>query len=260
MVSSLMIAVVVPFFASVLTFFSGFGLSTLLVPTCALLFPLDVAIAVAAVVHLLNNLLKFFLMRSTVDFSVALKFGIPAMGGALLGALALSVLAHGDVLWTYAVGTSTREVRSINVVIGLIMISFAVLELIPQFAQWRISRRYMVFGGLASGFFGGLSGHQGAFRSAFLLNLGFDKEHFIATGVVIACGVDIVRLVIYGVGMPFLFTGEEWVFLSITMASALIGSLVGWIWLPKFSFQWIRRLVGVALLILGVLIAFGMLS
>jgi hypothetical protein len=46
-------------------------------------------------------------------------------------------------------------------------------------------------GGILSGFFGGLSGIQGAIRSAFLVKSGLKKEAYIATGVVIACFVDI---------------------------------------------------------------------
>ncbi len=37
-----------------------------------------------------------------------------------------------------------------------------------------------------TGFFGGLSGMQGAMRSAFLAKSGLGKEAFIATGAVIA--------------------------------------------------------------------------
>lgn len=53
-------------------------------------------------------------------------------------------------------------------------------------------------GGVLSGFFGGLSGQQGAFRSAFLLHAGLDPQRFIATNAAIATLVDITRLVVYG--------------------------------------------------------------
>ena len=42
--------------ASLLSFFSGFGLGTLLLPAFAVVAPLDVAVAATAVVHLANNL------------------------------------------------------------------------------------------------------------------------------------------------------------------------------------------------------------
>jgi len=46
--------------ASMLTLFSGFGLGTLLMPVVALFFPLEVAIALTAVVHLANNVFKAY--------------------------------------------------------------------------------------------------------------------------------------------------------------------------------------------------------
>ncbi|MCA9401600.1 MAG: sulfite exporter TauE/SafE family protein, partial [Candidatus Omnitrophica bacterium] len=48
--------------ASCLTFFSGFGLGTILMPAFLIFFPLDTAIALTAVVHLLNNFLKLILL------------------------------------------------------------------------------------------------------------------------------------------------------------------------------------------------------
>ena len=48
--------------ASGVTLFSGFGLGTVLMPAFALFFPVPVAIAATAVVHLANNLFKFVLV------------------------------------------------------------------------------------------------------------------------------------------------------------------------------------------------------
>ena len=54
------------FIASGLTLFSGFGLGTLLMPVVAVFFPLEVAIAMTAVVHLANNLFKLLLRKWAV--------------------------------------------------------------------------------------------------------------------------------------------------------------------------------------------------
>ena len=48
--------------ASFLTFFSGFGLGTILMPVFALFFDLKTAIALTAIVHLLNNVFKLSLV------------------------------------------------------------------------------------------------------------------------------------------------------------------------------------------------------
>ena len=46
-------------FASLLTFISGFGLGTVLLPVFSLFFDIEVAIAATAIVHLFNNIFKF---------------------------------------------------------------------------------------------------------------------------------------------------------------------------------------------------------
>ena len=64
-------------FASGLTMFSGFGLGTLLMPVVAIFFPVEIAIAMTAMVHLANNAFKVFLLGRSANRSVILRFGIP---------------------------------------------------------------------------------------------------------------------------------------------------------------------------------------
>ena len=52
-------------------------------------------------------------------------------------------------------------------------------------------------GGLLSGFFGGLSGHQGALRSAFLAKAGLTTERFVGSNAVIGFLVDLTRIAVY---------------------------------------------------------------
>ena len=79
--------------ASCLTFFSGVGLGTLLMPVVALFLPLEVAIAVTAIVHLANNLFKLALVGNKADRSIVVRFGAPAVLAALLGAWLLNLLS-----------------------------------------------------------------------------------------------------------------------------------------------------------------------
>src|SRR5918995_1196011 len=83
----------VAFLASGLTFFSGFGLGTLLLPAFALFFPVDRAIALTAVVHFLNNLFKLGLVGQQADRRVGLRFGLPAVVASFVGAGVLVWLA-----------------------------------------------------------------------------------------------------------------------------------------------------------------------
>ncbi|MBI4386078.1 MAG: TSUP family transporter, partial [Elusimicrobia bacterium] len=77
-----------------LTLFSGFGLGTLLMPVFAIFFPVEAAVGLTAVVHFLNNLFKLWLLGRHADRPVVLRFGIPAILAAFLGAQALVWLSH----------------------------------------------------------------------------------------------------------------------------------------------------------------------
>jgi len=71
------------------------------------------------------------------------------------------------------------------------------VEVIPSLKNYKVDNNKLFVGGAVSGFFGGLSGHQGALRSIFLVRSGLSKEGFIAMGIIIACLVDLTRLPVY---------------------------------------------------------------
>jgi uncharacterized membrane protein YfcA len=183
--------------ASGLTLFSGFGLGTLLMPVFALFFPVEVAIAQTAVVHFANNLFKVALFSRRADGPTVLRFGLPAFLASFAGAGLLLWLADLAPLATWLVNGREVVIHPVKLVVALLMAGFAVLELWPAFNRLAIDRKYIPAGGVLSGFFGGLSGNQGAFRSAFLIKSGLSKEAFIGTGVLIAALVDLSRLAVY---------------------------------------------------------------
>ena len=84
----------------------------------------------------------------------------------------------------------------------------------------------MPLGGLVSGFFGGLSGMQGALRSAFLSRAGLTKEAFIATGVVIACLIDFSRLAIYSAALARESAHFNYGLLAAAVLAAFAGEFV----------------------------------
>ncbi|MDD1611335.1 MAG: sulfite exporter TauE/SafE family protein [Methylococcaceae bacterium] len=179
--------------ASGLTLFSGFGLGTLLMPIIALFFPVDVAIGITAMVHFANNIFKLGLLGLHADKSVIIRFGIPAVFAAFIGAFFLGWLSSLDPVFEYSLLGKTLQVMPIKLIIGIIIISFVILELSSAFSSITLDKRFLPIGGCISGFFGGLSGNQGAFRSMFLLKAGLSKEQFIATGIVLAVMVDSSR-------------------------------------------------------------------
>jgi hypothetical protein len=59
------VVMAVAFIASGLTFFSRFGLGTLLLPAFAIFFPAEHAVALTAVVHFLNGLFELGSWRAS---------------------------------------------------------------------------------------------------------------------------------------------------------------------------------------------------
>ncbi|MFN0132833.1 MAG: TSUP family transporter [Phycisphaerales bacterium] len=245
-----------------LTFFSGFGLGTLLMPAFAAFFPLPVAVAATAVVHLANSLFKLALVGRHAHWPTVLAYGIPASVGAILGAIALEAVAHIEPIATYPIAGRTAEVTAIKLVVGVVIAAFAVLELWPGFERVAFSRRLLWIGGLVSGFFGGLSGHQGALRSAFLLRAGLTKEALIGTRVVGAVIVDVSRLLVYGIaiGAAELHTLRQGGGIGLVIAATLaafVGTFAGSRLIKSITLPALRRFIGTALLVLAAALIAG---
>jgi uncharacterized membrane protein YfcA len=244
---------------SLLTFFSGFGLGTLLLPTFSIFFPVSFAVAATGVVHFANNVFKFLLVYRNVNLKVLMKFGFPALFAALLGSYLLISIGESAILYNYSIGPIKAEVTSLKMLVGFLMLFFAIWEFIPQVDKLQFSPKYLPIGGLLSGFFGGLSGHQGAFRSAFLVKSGLNKEAFIATSNAIALVIDIARLSVYATGLNFEFIGESYGIVIAATFAAFTGTIIGNQLLKKTSLNFLKILVGLFLSIMGILIILGIL-
>lgn len=250
---------VVALIASGLTFFSGFGLGTLLLPVFAIFFPVEIAVSLTAIVHLLNNIFKLFLVSKYAEIKVALKFGLPAIVGAFLGAWLLSMLSHLTPVYSYELFNRTNEIEIIKLVIAMLILLFTILEFIPSFEKLSFDNRYLPIGGIISGFFGGLSGHQGALRSAFLIKLKLTKEAFIATGVVIACLIDLTRISVYS---TTIFSNEimnNSTLVIITLLAAFAGAFIGSKLIKKITYQSVKIVVAVMLILISVGLGTGII-
>ncbi|MEX2367005.1 MAG: TSUP family transporter [Pseudohongiellaceae bacterium] len=247
------------FFASLLTLFSGFGLGTLLMPVVAIFFPLVVAVALTALVHLLNNLFKLATLWRDVNGSIAVRFGIPALLATIPGAWLLTRLAVFPDLFSYQIAGYQALITPIKLAVGILLLVFALVEWRGLAKKVSIPARYLPWGGLLSGFFGGLSGHQGAFRSAFLLHAGLDARQFVATNAAIATLVDISRLAVYGLNLSLLAAEVNITLVFIASLAAFAGVLAGKAGLHKVTIALVQKLVAVMLLLLGLLITAGII-
>jgi uncharacterized membrane protein YfcA len=246
-----------------LTLFSGFGLGTLLMPAFALFFPVTVAIPATAVVHLLNNLFKLVLVGRNADWGVVVRFAIPAALAAVVGAMLLGLLADLRPVAHYELFGTQHELHPVKLVIGAVIVAFALLELSPRFAAWTLPPRYLPLGGLLSGFFGGLSGNQGAFRAAFLTKAGLGKEAFVATGVIAAVIVDTIRLAVYGVsyysaGFATL-SADVGPIVVTALSAAFLGSFVGARLIAKVTLRFIQLVVAAMMVVVGAGLMAGLL-
>jgi len=254
----IIILILVSFGASWLTFFCGFGLGTILSPVFYMIFgDLELAIFATTIVHFLNNVFKFLLMKKSINWQVAIPFGLAAIPAAFLGAW---LLTHFDdfVVVKYQLFGKEWSIMAMNFVFGIILSGFALIELIPNWSL-TISKQSLWVGGFISGFFGGLSGHQGALRTAFLIKYKLEKNVFIATGVFVALIVDIVRSSVYFSDLEKSID-FDWKLVLISLIAALIGAITGRYFLQKIKLETLNIIVSIGMLIFGISLALGFLN
>jgi uncharacterized membrane protein YfcA len=244
--------------ASLLTFFSGFGLGTILTPVFVLFFPVEIAIALTGIVHLLNNFFKIGLVGRRINWNVGFKFGGTAVIGAFAGAEVLFLLSKDMVMYSYTINDKLIVVPVIKFVIAVLMIVFVMFEIIPSLKKIQLDEKKLFFGGLISGFFGGLSGNQGALRSMFLLRCGLTKKSFIATGVLIACVVDTTRLSVYFSRLASINLTENLSTIAVAAGAAFTGAFIGNNLLKKVTLGFVHTVVTVLVIILAICLGAGL--
>jgi uncharacterized membrane protein YfcA len=236
---------VTPFIGALATFYTGFGLNTILVPVFMIFWDAPIAVLMAGIVHLCNNILKVVLTARAIDWHLFRNFGIPAILFAFLGAFLLNKLNE----------VTTLKMRPI---FGAILMFFALLE----FFKWKLPFQgpwAMRFGGVLSGFFGGFSGHQGALRALFLSKLKIEPLVFVATTAMISLLVDLTRVSVYFSG-SWLTNYYPTSIMFICVPSALAGTLVGRKYIQKINHAKMSTIVGVALFAMGLALLLGFLT
>ena len=247
------------FITAILTFFSGFGLGTILTPVFAIFFPVDIAIALTGVVHFSNNLFKITLVGKNTDKAVLLRFGIPAILASFAGAWVLLRITDMPSLFNYHLWNKDFEVMPVKLVIAILLVVFSALEIAPSVQLIQFNRNKLALGGILSGFFGGLAGIQGAIRSAFLIKSGLSKEAYIATGVVIASLVDFTRLSVYASRFKDANLNEHLPLIISATLAAIAGAFIGSKLLKKITLRFIQVLVAIMLLLISIALGAGII-
>ncbi|MGD2169876.1 MAG: TSUP family transporter [Chlamydiota bacterium] len=240
--------------ASLVTFYSGFGLGTILMAVLAIFFPLPQAIIITAIVHLINSGLKSSLLFKSIHWNIALKFGSIALIAAIPGALLFKKLSFLPTIQDYSLLGITAKVTALKITIGSLLILIAGASL---FHKKQLPSQSVVVSGIISGFLGGLSGNQGAFRSIFLIRIESDKKRFIATSSIISVAIDLTRLVIYLFGFAYFFKKINITLLVSSLCGAIIGIIIGMLLLKSITIQVIQLVIVILLFLFGSLMIAG---
>jgi hypothetical protein len=232
-------------------------------PVFALFFPVEIAVAATALVHAANNTLKLPLFGRDASREIVVRFGLPAILAAFAGAALLGRISGLEPVLVYDLGSRHAMVTPVKIVIAVLIFSFALFDLIPRFRKFTFVPRHLPLGGALSGFFGGLSGHQGALRSAFLVKTGLSAQQFVGTNAVIGFLVDLARLIVYGAGfLTGRMFGDEgfhgWGLVGTAIAFAFAGSLAGKRLSGKVTMKAIQALTGALLLAVAVALGAGL--
>src|SRR5260370_14681304 len=160
---------------------TGFGIGSLLTPLVASQYGMKTAVGAVAIPHFIATLLRFWRLRSDVDWRVFLGFGLMNATGSLAGAL-----IH---IWVNS--------RILTISLGILLDFAGLIGGLGYTDRVRFGRRTTWIAGILSGAFGGLVGNQGGIRSAAMLGLGVQGPAFVATATAIGIAVDAVRMPVY---------------------------------------------------------------
>lgn len=222
------------FFAEIVGTIAGFGSSTIFLPLALLFFDFKTALVLVAFFHIFGNIGRLSFFRHGLDKRLLLKFGLPSVVLTLIGALLVSYVSQ-DLL---------------KGILGIFLAIYALLSLWKDNLQAKPTVFNAVLGGSLSGFLAGLIGTGGALRGAFLTAFKLPKERYIATAAAIALAVDMTRIPVY-LSQGFLNKEYYW-YLPILLLLAFAGSFIGKQIVSHFPYKIFRKVVLIAILIVGI--------
>lgn len=222
------------FIAEVIGTIAGFGSSTIFLPLALQFFNFRTALVLVAFFHIFGNLGRISFFRYGLDKDLLIKFGLPSIILTFLGALLVSLVSQ-DLF---------------KGILGAFLVVYALLSLWKDNLQTKPTLFNAILGGSLSGFLAGLIGTGGALRGAFLTSFSLPKEKYIATAAIIALAVDLTRIPVY-LTQGFLQSKYYW-YLPVLFVLALFASFIGKHIVDKFPYRLFRKVVLIAILLVGV--------
>src|SRR3989344_4758019 len=213
---------------------TGFGSSTILVPTLSLFYPLPETLFFAGIIHWFVDVWKIFLFKRGLNWKLIWLFGLPGIIVAFAAAGLPGILPEFEL----------------KKLLGLFLVGYVIF--IFKKPRWRLKPTNLnaALGGGLSGLTAAVFGVGGAVRSAFLTAFNLDKSIYIFTSGAIGLLIDTARLSGYWLNHFSLKdygpTTLVWAILVSFLAAALAKKMAG-----RLNRQKFRRLVLVALFIVG---------
>ena len=221
------------FIAEIIGTTAGFGSSTVFLPLALFFYDFKTSLVLVAILHIFGNIGRISFFRHGLDKSLLFTFGVPSVLLTLVGALLIPYLPQ----------------TTLKGILGIFLALYTLLFLWKEKVVAPPTVQNAVIGGGLSGFLAGFIGTGGALRGAFLTAFGVPKEQYIATSAAIALAVDATRIPVY-LTQGFLNKEFYW-FIPVLFAIAFSGSYAGKRIVKKIPQKQFRRLVLVAILLIG---------
>ncbi len=229
----ILIFLLVAFGAEVVGTITGFGATTILLPVASLLYPLPQAIAYSALFHFLGTFWRSAFFAKKINWGLALRFGIPSLIAAYIGARLLVLV----------------DAQFLSHLLGVALIGYALYSLFKHRFLLPKQEGWLIGGGVITGFLAGLIGTAGAIRGAFLTAWKLPKEVYLGTGAVMGLGADILRLVAYRqTGLLNTSYTVGLVFLIVALGGTFVGAKL----VKSVSSTLFTKIVLIGLILAGV--------
>jgi uncharacterized protein len=227
------IVTLLAFFGEILGTITGLGNATFFVPSLSLFRALSDVLGIVAFIHVFSNITRLGLFWKNTDWKVFFKFGITNVIFVGLGALL----------------TRFIDAKIIEITLGFALFVFAFYEVLFKQIKLPTSLAFESVSGAITGFFGGLVGTSGPFRSFVLINIGLSKDTYIATSVAVDFIGDILRLFVY---ISNGFVKVELIkFLPFVFVASFVGALFGQKLLKLIPQKLFVKITLITLILLG---------
>lgn len=221
---------------------SGVSSSSLFVPLGVFFESVQTTLFLTACLHVIGNSTRLFLYWKDINWRLTLKFGLPSILLAGIGA------QYSDYI----------PKNYFSVVLGVFLIATSALFLKIDEEKFVANKWTSFIGGGLSGLLTGALGSGGAIRSLALSTFRLSPFVFTATSTVIDLGGDILRLNIYfAKGYA---DKDQYFYIPILMIVAFAANWLAKKWLAKIEKEKFRKIVlsfvfvtGVVSILIGVL-------